>query len=209
MPTKPGPKPDNEGHKRIAELLADKPLWANNLEATCELLTNPPDGRPGPKVSLYWRKKYNVSTYANALRLISWLEVHRNIERRIYQGKCLKGTIEHRATRPKRIKPRSYTFRELKRLRHTYTPTPDRIAWREMIRVGLFEDGISLLETDLVESVARETLQSSRSPAYVKVWNIDQDLVDSCESVLAIISKVPWTVRHPDCRSLLQKLLGP
>jgi hypothetical protein len=103
QPAKPGPKPDNEGHRRIAELLAGKPLWANNLEATCELLTNPPDGRPSPKVPQQWRKKYNVSTYADALRLIPWMEVYRNIERRIYRGKCLKGTIEHRATRPKRL----------------------------------------------------------------------------------------------------------
>jgi hypothetical protein len=102
LPTKSGPKPDNEGHRRIAELLADKLLWANNLEATCELLTNPPDSRPGPKVSHYWRKKYNVSTYADAFRVIAWMEVYRNIERRIYLGKCLNGTIAHRATRPKR-----------------------------------------------------------------------------------------------------------
>jgi hypothetical protein len=103
MPIIPGPKPDNEGHRRIAELLADKPLWANHLEATCELLTNPPDGKPAPRVSPFWRKKYKVSTYADAFRLIAWMEVYRNIERRVYRGKCLNGTIEHRTTRPKRL----------------------------------------------------------------------------------------------------------
>jgi hypothetical protein len=103
VPTKPGPKPDAEGHRRIAELLADKPRWANELEATCELLTKPPDGKPGPKASTHWRNKYNVSTYADAFRLIPWGDVYRNIERRIYLGKCLNGTIEHRATRPKSL----------------------------------------------------------------------------------------------------------
>jgi hypothetical protein len=113
VPAKPGPKPDNEGHKRIAELLADKPRWAGNLEATCDLLTNPPDSRPGPKVPLYWRKKYSVSTYSDAFRLIPWAEVYRNIERRIYLGKCLNGTIEHRATRPKRLNRTALAIRNM------------------------------------------------------------------------------------------------
>jgi hypothetical protein len=102
-PAKSGPKADNEGHRCIADLLVNKPEWVSNLEATCELLASPPDGKPGPKPSLFWRKKYNVSTYADAFRLIPWAGVYRNIERRIYLGKCLNGTIEHRATRPKRL----------------------------------------------------------------------------------------------------------
>jgi hypothetical protein len=207
VPGKPGPKPDNEGHKRIAELLANKPDWCRDLNATCELLTNPADGRQGPKVSPYWRKKYNVSTYAEAFQTIAWNEVYRNIERRIYQGKCLNGTIHHRATRPKRTEPQSYTLRELKRLMNTWPHTPDRTAWREMIRAGLFEDRIFLLEIDLVESVAKETLQRSNSPSYVSAWNITPELVEACEGIVAITSQIPWKVRHPERRSILQKIL--
>lgn len=207
VPRKPGPKPDNEGDRRIAELLAKKPDWPSDVEATCELLTNPPDGIPGPRVPLRWRKKYNVSTYAESSQAIPWNEVYRNIERRIYQGKCLNGTIEHRATRPKRVDPQSYTFRELKRLKHTWPRTPDRTAWREMIREGLFEDGITLVDMDLVESVAKETLQQSKSQSYVRAWNITPDLVEACEDIVAITSTVPVTVRHPERRSLIQRLM--
>jgi hypothetical protein len=206
---KPGPKPDTEGHKRIAELLANKPEWPGDLEATCELLSNPPDGKPAPKIPLRWRKKYNIGSFVEAFRVVSWGEIYRHIERRIYHGKCLNGTIERRATRPKRVEPKSYTTRELKRLMRTWSRTPDRTAWREMIRENLFEEGIALLHVDLVESVAKETLARSRSPGYVKAWNITPDLIEACESIVAITSNVPFTVRHPESRSLLQWLLEP
>lgn len=146
---------------------------------------------------------------AEAFQKIPWLEVSRNIERRIYQGKCLNGTIKHRATRPKRVHPEAYTLRELKWLKCTWPPTPDRTAWREMIREGLFDKEIFLDDIDLVESVAKETLQRSKSPDYVKAWRITPDLVASCQKIVAITSKVPWTVRHPECRWLIQKLLDP
>jgi hypothetical protein len=208
--TKPGPKSDSEGHIRIAELLAQKSDWYTDLEATCQLLTNPPDGKPSPKISRQWSKKYNVSTYAEAFRAIAWIDVHSNIERRIYQGKCLNGTMRHRETRPKRIDPRSYGIRELRLIMCTYISPPetvDRNVWREMIRKGLFEKGIILRHVDLVESIAKETLKCSQSPVYVKAWNITPELAEACQRVITITSKVPWKTRHPEARSLVQKIL--
>jgi hypothetical protein len=192
---KPGPKPDFDGHKLIAELLAKNPMWGNDLKATCELLTHPPGGKPEPKIPLHWRKKYNVSTYAEAFQVIAWIEIHSNIERRIYQGKCLNGTIQHRATKPKPIDPESYGIQELRHIMRTPSEAVDRDLWREGIRKGLFEKGIPFEQVDLVESIAKETLRRSQSPTYVKAWNITPDLIEACRGVIAITSKLPWTGR--------------
>jgi hypothetical protein len=216
--TKPGPKPDTYGHRRIAELLSDQPGWWADLKATCELLANPPDGKPGPEVSLHWRKKYNISSYADAFERISLGEIVQHIERRIYEGKRLNGTIRHRATRPKRVEPQSYGLRELKRIMRTalvdHSESIDRDAWREIIRQELFVDwfaweapNIFGRSIDLIESVARETLEASRSPGYVKAWKITPDLIEECKQLLTMAATVPMKVRHPERRSLVEQIL--
>jgi hypothetical protein len=219
MASKPGPKRDDDSPKRIAELLANKPDWASHMKATCEMLAGPPDGKPAPKVPRQWREKYSVTTYVEAFEKISWDEMYAHIERRVYRGKCLDGTIQHRATRPKRVKPRTYTIRELRvlmRMVLDYSKPMDRSAWREIIREGLWT-GWSALEVpavygkelDLIESVARETLRRAKSPAYVNAWNITEDIIDQCEQLLACLNAIPMTLRYPEHRTLLQQLLDP
>jgi hypothetical protein len=84
-----GPSSDDVGHKRVAELLADKPNWDEDLGATCALLAKPHDGKPGPDISPHWRKKYNITSYAEVFELIGDKEIQQHVQRRIEKGRLL------------------------------------------------------------------------------------------------------------------------
>jgi hypothetical protein len=63
--------------------------WELDLPRTAQLLTSPPDGKPGVTPSAFWRKRYNVSTYAEAQETIPDPEFKKAIERRLFIGRQL------------------------------------------------------------------------------------------------------------------------
>jgi hypothetical protein len=60
---KRGPAADNEGHIRVAELLPDD--WENDLPGTLKKLAAPQDGGPPVEPSPGWKRKYNITSYAD------------------------------------------------------------------------------------------------------------------------------------------------
>jgi hypothetical protein len=82
-----GIRPDHDGHKRVAEILSDG--WEHDLKRTAELLTSPPDGRPGVSPSDFWKKRYNISTYVEAQATIVDSDFIKSVERRLFIGRKL------------------------------------------------------------------------------------------------------------------------
>jgi len=85
-----GPKPDADGHRHAAELLAHKP-WKDNLRGACEILDEPPDGGKPVGVSQKWQKD-GVKSWVHAFEEIKGEpEIAKAIERRIKEGIRLQG----------------------------------------------------------------------------------------------------------------------
>ena len=77
---KRGPRPDDEGHKRVAELLPDN--WEGDLEGALKKLAEPADGGPPVSPSRAWQKEYGISSYAEAWDEIGIREIKQHLERR-------------------------------------------------------------------------------------------------------------------------------
>src|ERR1019366_1411633 len=86
---KRGPKSDDSGHKRVAEILADYPQWAENLKEACVTLANPPDGKPVPGISQAWSKTYSITGYGEVYEAIPGKEIQQHLGRRLALGREL------------------------------------------------------------------------------------------------------------------------
>ncbi|MGA2988528.1 MAG: hypothetical protein ABSG32_32595 [Terriglobia bacterium] len=86
-----GPKPDDEGHRRTAELLSDI-QWRDDLERACRILDEPPDGGSPVSVSMAWQKD-GVKSWVHAVEeMRGEREIIMAIERRIKIGILLRTT---------------------------------------------------------------------------------------------------------------------
>jgi hypothetical protein len=83
-----GPIADDDGHKRVAEILQMN-NWANNLKDSLELLASPPDGGPSPRPSSAWQKKYKVESYGEVFDKIGNKEIEMHLDRRRKLGMTL------------------------------------------------------------------------------------------------------------------------
>jgi hypothetical protein len=63
--------------------------WDLDLKHTAQVLTSPHDGKPGVSPSAFWKKRYNVSTYAEANETVPDPEFKKAIERRLFIGRRL------------------------------------------------------------------------------------------------------------------------
>ena len=86
---KRGIESDDSGHKRVAEILADYPQWAENLKEACVLLANPPDGKPAPAISQAWRHTYKITGYGEVYENIGEKEIRQHLARRLDLGREL------------------------------------------------------------------------------------------------------------------------
>lgn len=84
-----GPVADNEGHIRVAQILADHPNWSADLKTTCASLANPSDGKTAPDISQIWRKEYDITGYAGAFEAVGDKEIRQHLQRRIAIGNRL------------------------------------------------------------------------------------------------------------------------
>jgi len=112
-------------------------------------------------------------------------------------------------TRPKRVGPASLTRSELKHLRASWPAPTSSAIWREMIRAGLFKDGVVMYELNAVEAAAREILRHKENVVFTERWCITPELIAECERLVDLIASVPWKVRHPGLRTTLQQILDP
>jgi hypothetical protein len=75
-----GPRPDTEGHMRVAELLPDG--WEDDLKGSLQRLAEPEDGGPAVLPSPQWQREYNISSYAEAFESISDKAIKQHLSRR-------------------------------------------------------------------------------------------------------------------------------
>src|ERR1019366_4139358 len=75
-----GPKPDDEGHKRIATILPDD--WEADLTAALKLLDPPADGGPPILPSPAWCKMHSITRYSEVNEAIGDKEIRKHLSRR-------------------------------------------------------------------------------------------------------------------------------
>jgi hypothetical protein len=86
-----GPRPDEEGHKRVTKLLA--PNWKDDLPASLRALAQPADGGDPVVPSRAWQKRHKIASYSEVFENIGSREIIQHLSRRLDQGRKLSATL--------------------------------------------------------------------------------------------------------------------